>query len=40
MTLESGYELETAFTLTAPNWNGDGVLHYTYVAEDEDGTLT
>ena len=25
---------------TAPNWNGDGVLHYTYVAEDEEGVTT
>ena len=34
---EPGYELETEFTLTAPNWNGDGNLYYTYVAEDADG---
>ena len=40
VTPETGDELETAFTFTAPNWNGDGVLHYTYVAEDEDGVTT
>ena len=38
MTPTTGFELETEFTLTAPNWNGDGNLHYTYVAEStEDG---
>ena len=40
VTPETGDELETAFTFTAPNWNGDGVLHYTYVAEDEEGVTT
>ena len=40
VTPETGYELETAFTLTAPNWNGDGNLHYTYVAEDAEGVST
>ena len=40
VTPETGDELETEFTFTAPSWNGDGVLHYTYVAEDEDGVTT
>ena len=33
----TGYELETKFTLSAPNWAGDGNLYYTYVAEFETG---
>ena len=34
VTPTTGFELETEFTLTAPNWNGEGNLHYTYVAEE------
>ena len=40
MTPTTGYELETEFTLTAPNWNGDGNLHYTYVAESTENGVT
>ena len=40
VTPTTGFELETQFTLSAPNWNGDGNLHYTYVAESTEGNVT